>query len=793
MDEDTGASALLSACEKNSSEVVKLLIEQDDIDPNIGSTERGTSPLNLASRMGYEEIVQLLLAHENTDVNIGNYDGATPLILASIYGHTRIVSQLLTTLTINVNQGRRDGWNALMLASKHGYSEIVALLLQRNDLNVNKEPRNGGCALYEASKFGNIDAVKSLLFHPDIEINQIHNDVARRTEFSSLQIALERGHLNVASILLHCPTTDITRRDRKNDTIEDRARKINATEIIELLRLVESNGALEHSCCSQQVNEKLVHATHIGDEERVNIFSRCYEFDINTGHNGMTPLHVASIKGHNDLVRFFLENEMIDVNKRDGKGDKVSALFYACKNRHIKIVKQLVEFHGIELNIQHAKNGATALHVATEHGDVDILRLLIQHPISINHINPNIGDDEGRTALMLASSTGQLGLMEILLEHPKIDVNKLTSYDRTTALYVACLNKQTNAVTYLLAQPQTNVNKGLTTPLGASVGQRYNNIVKNMLRCPKTDVHNSRWHGISVTDYAKRHGFMNILYLLENQDLLLEGTKMCCLDVDKDILRSAYIGHVIMLEELLKCPDSNINDQGSDRNALYIASELGHTDYVKKIISYDINKTSHQIDINKRNTHFGKTALYVAAEKKKLEVIKVLVKHSDIRVNKGRSRDGGTAFSIASERGFFKIMEELINHHEIDVNAGWSTRDWTFQTRNDVIEIFEITDAPTFTPTRYGGNVNVTTHIISEITLETTTASLDATTFENVNATHETYSANKATGTSETEPTTTDSTGGHKLLQVGKRKVPISSSNLHIYSSQAFSHCQSLL
>ena len=689
IDEDTGASALLSACEKNSSEVVELLINQTNIDPNIGSTERGTTPLHLASRIGNQEIVQLLLAHEDIDVNIGNFDGATPLILASLFGHSQIVSQFLTTLTINVNQGRRDGWNALMLASKQGYSEIVALLLKSNDLNVNKEPRNGGCALYEASQSGNPDVVKSLLFHPDIEINQVYKDVYRRTEFSSLQIALERGRLDVGSILLHCPKTDITRRDRKNDTIHDRASKINATEIIELLRLLKSNSVLEHSCCSDQVNEKLVHATHIGDEEKVKILSRCHEFDINKGHNGMTPLHVASIEGHYDLVSFFLENDMIDVNKKDGKEDQVSALFYACKNRHKEIVEQLVAFPYIDLNIQHAKDGATALHVATEHGNVEILRLLIQHP----YINVNLGEDEGHTALMLASSTGQLDLMQMLLDHPKIDVNKLTNFDRTTALYIACLNKQTNAVNLLLAQPQTNVNKGLSTPLGASVGQRYNNIVKNMLRCAKTDVHKAKWHGISVTDYANRHGFSGILYLLENHDLYLKGTKTCCLVPNKDMLRSAYIGHVVMLQELLKCPDSDINDQGVDKNALYIACELGHSKYVGVIIGYE------HIDINKRNTHYGKTALYVAAEKEKLEEIRKLVSHSDIRVNKGRSTDGKTAFSIASERGFFKVMEELINHHDIDVNAGWSRGDWTFQTRRDVMEINEITRAPT----TYGG------------------------------------------------------------------------------------------
>ena len=116
-------------------------------------------------------------------------------------------------------------------------------------------------------------------------------------------------------------------------------------------------------------------------------------------------------------------------------------------------------------------------------------------------------------------------------------------------------------------------------------------------------------------------------------------SQITCLDANKSLLRSARLGHIVMLHETLKCPNSDINDQGADKNALFIGSELGHKDFVKEIISYD------NIDINKRNTYYGKTAIFVAAEKEKLAVIKVLKNHSDIGINLGRTSDGKTAFS----------------------------------------------------------------------------------------------------------------------------------------------------
>ena len=276
----------------------------------------------------------------------------------------------------------------------------------------------------------------------------------------------------------------------------------------------------------------------------------------------------------------------------------------------------------------------------------------------------------------------------MLLDHPNIDVNQLTNFDRVTALYIACSNKQSGAVKRLLAESKTNVNIGLSSPLGASVGQRVTNMVKDILLCPKTEIKHATLHGISVVKYAIQHGLTRIASFLQNVGLL-EGTKTCCTDPDKEMLRSAKIGHVIMLQELLKCPNSDINDQGGAMNALYIASKLGHTEYVRNITSYT------QIDINRRNTHYGKTALFVAAENNQFEVIKVLAEHNDTSMNEGRSSDGATAFSIASERGFDKIMKVLGSHRETDVNAGWSRVAWASQIRNDRIDLFATTIAPT--------------------------------------------------------------------------------------------------
>ena len=669
IDQYSGETALLVSCKRENLDIIGLLLEQYEIDPNIGSTESGTTPLHIAALKGNTDVAKLLLTKENLEMNIGRFiDGATPLILAAESWQTDIVVLLLQYSAVNINQARRDGKTALIIAAEIGNSEIVDELLESKDINVNKEPHNGGCALYQASKFGHIEVLKRLIYHHNIDINQAH----QRTELSSIHIAFERGHLDVVKVLLHCPKTDITKRDRKHVTIHDKAKNSRALEIINLLKMHESDDAYEHSCCTQQVNKKIINATRSGDIEKVTMLSRCSEFDVNKGHDGYTPLQVAAREGHSNLVKFFLGNNHIEVNKVDEK--EVSALFYACNNSHVAAVKELLAFPGIDLNVHHAKDGSSALHVVTKHQNSKILKLLVNH----SNINVNSVEDEGRTVLMISASMGQLDLMQIILVHPKIDVNSLTYYDRTTALYAAVSNKQNEAVKLLLSQPQANVNKGMSSPLGASVGKRYTSIVKSIMRCPKTHIQNAKWHGILVTDYANQNTFTEISYLLQNQDLLLVAARTCCLKPDQDLLRSAYLDHIVMMQETLKCPGADIDYQGEPKNALYIASELGHFEYVKVIASYS------EIDLNRRNTYYKNTALFIAAEKNKIKVVKVLLNHPDIGINQGRLSDGKTAFSIASERGHFEVMKILILHDDTNVNLGWLQSSWTFQTKMDV-------------------------------------------------------------------------------------------------------------
>src|SRR5262249_20769821 len=71
-----------------------------------------------------------------------------------------------------------------------------------------------------------------------------------------------------------------------------------------------------------------------------------------------------------------------------------------------------------------------AMHAATQHGNVDIVRLLTQYPL-VNYISPN----SGRTPISTAAFHGRVDVVRLLLAAGANPV--LVNRDGTTAVHIA--------------------------------------------------------------------------------------------------------------------------------------------------------------------------------------------------------------------------------------------------------------------------------------------------------------------------------------------------------------------
>jgi ankyrin repeat protein len=157
-------TALLLAAWKGYTEIVKMLLEKDDVDVNKANS-RGSTPLAYAARWGHSEIVKLLLEKDGVDVNKATSQGSTPLSLATGSGHTEIVKLLLEKDGVDMNKAGDDGDTPLLLAAWTGYTEVVKMLLQKDGVDVNKADSRGSTPLLLAARGGHTEVVKMLIEH----------------------------------------------------------------------------------------------------------------------------------------------------------------------------------------------------------------------------------------------------------------------------------------------------------------------------------------------------------------------------------------------------------------------------------------------------------------------------------------------------------------------------------------------------------------------------------------------------------------------------------------------------
>ena len=197
----TGSTALIGAAHRGREDVVKVLLEREDVNPDQPDTKYGRTPLSWAAGSRNEGIVKILL--ERKDVNPDQPDtlyGRTPLSWAAGRGHEGIVKILLERK--DVNPGRADTLNGrapLARAAESGREGVVKILLEQKDVNLNQaDTKYGRTPLLFAAKGGHEGILKMLLERKDIDPDQADAKYGR----TPLLFAVMGGHEGVVEVLL---------------------------------------------------------------------------------------------------------------------------------------------------------------------------------------------------------------------------------------------------------------------------------------------------------------------------------------------------------------------------------------------------------------------------------------------------------------------------------------------------------------------------------------------------------------------------------------------------------------
>ncbi|KAJ3655454.1 hypothetical protein Zmor_014585 [Zophobas morio] len=253
----------------------------DDRDKN------GETPLYEACQNGYYNLAVLLVDH-GANINVGTNEGSTPLHTACLHLHTSIVKFLLQSGG-NVNITKKYGITPLHVACWSGHHDVVSLLLQ-NDANINLPTDDGCTPLYIASR-NRHDKVASLLLKYGADINFAQEDGA-----TPLFIACQEGHIKNVEVLLKAKA-DFNLATKSGESPLYIACQNGHIDVVRMLinsgadvNAVAANGFMAIHIACQQGYVVIVQLL-IGAGAKVDICG-----------DGMTPLKIALIHGHDNIV-----------------------------------------------------------------------------------------------------------------------------------------------------------------------------------------------------------------------------------------------------------------------------------------------------------------------------------------------------------------------------------------------------------------------------------------------------------------------------------------------------------
>ena len=288
----------------NSCEILRCLIENGaDIDKGRNDNQ---TPLMIAAQKGHVSVATFLIEH-GANVDLQDENGNTALH-HTLYG-SDVSCEILSCLTgsgADVNGVNKVKHTPLMIAAKRGHLNALTLLIKHGAHDVDLQDSDGYTALHYAVYSSDISCeILSCLIGIGADVNARTNNGV-----TPLMIAAEEGHINGVTSLVKCGA-NVDLQDRYGNTALHYAAGLSVDERFsdDLPEIVETllNLGASHMC----------------------------------NHQGLKPLHQASISGNIAVVEYLIQRPEITREQRVDALELLGASL-ATQFSHISLLDFLV-------------------------------------------------------------------------------------------------------------------------------------------------------------------------------------------------------------------------------------------------------------------------------------------------------------------------------------------------------------------------------------------------------------------------------------------------------------------
>jgi len=355
------------------------------------------------------------------------------------------------------------------------------------------------------------------------------------------------------------------------------------------------------------------------------------------------PLHLAIKNGKLDIVSPLIESG-IGLNFVDEFG--YTPLHYAVVNEDLNAIRLLLEKKDNLIIDAKTQKGETALYLAVQKGNLDIVKLLVDAGANIKE-----KDGNGFSPLKLAENLEYQEITEFLMKKHKKLLQKNFSWFDGFTLPVEILLKIIKFTLYdgfdLKAIIKlAHINTKFRDSIMYLLSRKFPEIYQQILHFLCGDLKENEIYELFFQ--VAKHGYHKII-----QWFLDKGVNVNAISRTgyTPLHLSASNGQLEIVKLLLdRCANIEAKNKDDD-TPLHFASKNGHLEVVKLLLDRDANIEAKDI--------WDYTSLHLAALKGDLKVVKLLLdKGANIEV---KEKDNDTPLHWASKNGHLEVVKLLLD------------------------------------------------------------------------------------------------------------------------------------